>query len=174
MSLFELSCTAKNSNNANKETDKKILPELGSPPQPGAPAGMVPGWDKLYQYICTYKYKYILYVDILSHISTHMFYNHWLSNATCALTTATSSSSMRPTLRRRPLFDQEMITWPYVQHKYQLWYPIHYDHHYVMPCRALGSLLPQHPKWGKSHWMPKRNLPHPISAFTFHGKGMGG
>ena len=43
MSLIELSCTAKTSNNANKETDKKILPELGSPPQPGAPAGMVPG-----------------------------------------------------------------------------------------------------------------------------------
>ena len=78
MSLIELSCRAKNSNNANKATDKKILPALGSPPQPGAPARMVPGWDKLYQYICTYKYKYILYVDILCHISTHIFYNHWL------------------------------------------------------------------------------------------------
>ena len=103
MSLIELSCTAKNSNNANKATDKKILPELGSPPQPGAPAGMVPGWDKLYQYICTYKYIYVIYVDILWHIPTHMFYDHWFSSATCALTTATSSSSMRPTLRRRPL-----------------------------------------------------------------------
>ena len=78
MSLIELSCRAKNSNNANKETDKKILPELGSPPQPGAPAGMVPGWDKLYQYICIYKYIYVIYVDILWHISTHIFYNHWL------------------------------------------------------------------------------------------------